>query len=235
MTYLSNPAVFCGPTTLRALPCRLEPMSKALSEYYEDKLSHTTGKGQERLEEILRAAQHLLAAEGYSGLTMRSVANSLGVSLSTVQHYFKNKDTLVQAVLTYVMDNYQAVVAELMNTLGSQSQLERFQVIVDMVIEEIRRPETYGILAEIYALANRLPFAARLMESVYARERKEVFKLIVGINPALSTAEYKLRAAMIVVQIHGLATQLVGPQSGLTRKQLEEAARQSFLRLATQA
>jgi len=196
----------------------------------------TTDKGQIRSQEILRTAQAILAAEGYAGLSMRGVATQLGISLSTVQHYYSNKEALVEALLTYVMDNYQAAVAQVMNAMSDKSQLERYKTIVDLILIEIRRPETFGVLAEIYALSNRLPFAARLVEGVYARERKEIFKLIYGLEPKISKTEYKLRAAMIVVQIHGLVSQLAQDNDpSLSRKQLEQAARQSFLMLATKA
>lgn len=196
----------------------------------------TTDKGQIRSQEILSTAQAILATEGYAGLSMRGVATQLGISLSTVQHYYSNKEALVEALLTYVMDNYQAAVAQVMNAMSDKSQLERFKTIVDLILIEIRRPETFGVLAEIYALSNRLPFAARLVEAVYARERKEIFKLIYGLEPKISKAEYKLRAAMIVVQIHGLVSQLAQDNDpSLSRKQLEQAARQSFLMLATKA
>lgn len=197
--------------------------------------THTiTDKGQTRTQEILKTAQYILASEGYAGLSMRGVANQLGISLSTVQHYYASKEALIEALLTYVMDNYQTAVAQVMNAMSDKSQLERFTTIVDLILIEIRRPETFGVLAEIYALSNRLPFAARLVEAVYARERKEIFKLIYGLEPRISKAEYKLRAAMIVVQIHGLVSQLAQDNDpSLSRKQLEQAARQSFLMLAT--
>ncbi|MCQ8896305.1 TetR/AcrR family transcriptional regulator [Limnobacter humi] len=209
--------------------------STALSDLAGKKTSGTTDKGLLRVQAILDAARQLLATEGYAGLTMRAVASEVGVSLSTVQHYFNNKEVLIQAVLTYVMDSYQAVVADLMNSLSQQSQFERFMVIMDMVLVETRRPETYGILTEICALANRLPFAGRLMETVFAREQKEIFRLIYGIEPTLTAQECKQRAAVMVALIHGLATQMVGKHgSALSRQQLEDAARQSFIRLATQ-
>lgn len=196
----------------------------------------TTDKGQIRSQEILRTAQAILANEGYAGLSMRGVATQLGISLSTVQHYYTNKEALVEALLSYVMDNYQAAVAQVMNAMSDKSQLERFKTIIDLILIEIRRPETFGVLAEIYALSNRLPFAARLVEAVYARERKEIFKLIYGLEPKISKAEYKLRAAMIVVQIHGLVSQLAQDNDpSLSRKQLEQAAKQSFLMLAIKA
>lgn len=200
-----------------------------------EKVVNITDKGMVRALEILKTAQAILAEEGYAGLSMRGVASQMGISLSTVQHYYKNKEALIEALLTYVMDNYQTVIGEVMTTLREKSQLERFKYIVDLILVEIRRPETFGLLAEIYALSNRLPFAAKLAEELYARERKQIFKLIYGLEPSLSIAECKLRAAMIVVQIHGLISQLASDKNpSLSRKQLEEAARQSFLRLATQ-
>ncbi len=196
----------------------------------------TADKGHIRSQELLRTAQAILASEGYAGLSMRGVATQLGISLSTVQHYYTNKEALVEALLIYVMDNYQAAVAQVMNAMSDKSQLERFKTIIDLILIEIRRPETFGVLAEIYALSNRLPFAARLVEAVYARERKEIFKLIYGLEPKISKAEYKLRAAMIVVQIHGLVSQLAQDNDpSLSRRQLEQAAKQSFLMLATKA
>ena len=37
-----------------------------------------------------------------------------------------------------------------------------------------------------------------------ARERKAIFKLIKGLNPAISDEEYMLRATLIVAQVEGL-------------------------------
>ncbi|HEX5486030.1 MAG TPA: hypothetical protein VFX23_08530, partial [Limnobacter sp.] len=71
------------------------------------------------------------------------------------------------------------------------------------------------------------------MQTVFERERKEVFKLINGLNPKISKEEYKRRAAMIVVQIHGLLAPLVADGGrGFSRTELEKAAREAFLMLA---
>lgn len=211
-------------------------MTRKPTTAQQEKTVQITDKGMVRALEILKTAQDILASEGYAGLSMRGVANQMGISLSTVQHYYKNKEALIEALLTYVMDNYQAVIGEITATMRERTQLEQFKYIVDLILVEIRRPETFGVLAEIYALSNRLPFAARLAEKLYARERKQIFKLIYGLEPSLGLAECKLRAAMIVVQIHGLISQLASDKNpSFSRKQLEEAARQSFLRLATQA
>lgn len=190
-------------------------------------------KGFERTQVILAVAQTLLAQQGYAGLSMRAVAQQVGISLGNLQHYYPSKEKLVEALLIHILDGFQLRVAEMTDRMQSASQFERFKALIDQVLIEIRQPDTYGLLAEINALANRLPFAAQLMQTVFERERKEVFKLINGLNPKISKEEYKRRAAMIVVQIHGLLAPLVPDGGrGFSRTELEKAAREAFSMLA---
>ncbi len=180
------------------------------------------------------AAQQLLVTEGYAGLSMRAIAARVGISLSTVQHYYKSKEALVEALLTYVLDDYQSRIAALGKSMKQDGPLARFTATLDMIFEDIKKPQTYGIFVETWALAQRMPFAAHLIEHVQARERKEIFKLIRDLEPRISAAEYKLRAAMIVVQINGLLLQLRADGDPVLNRRIEDMARRSFMKLATQ-
>jgi AcrR family transcriptional regulator len=48
---------------------------------------------------ILEAARDLLAEKGLQGLSMRTVAQRVGVSATAIYHYFENKDELVRRVV----------------------------------------------------------------------------------------------------------------------------------------
>ena len=48
---------------------------------------------------ILSTARRKLFAEGYSGLTLRSVAGECSIAVGTIYNYFKDKDTLVASVM----------------------------------------------------------------------------------------------------------------------------------------
>jgi AcrR family transcriptional regulator len=209
-------------------------MTTSIMESLSDKSSLTTGKGLVRAQEILLTAQALFVAEGYAGLSMRGVASRLNISLSTVQHYYKSKEALLEALLAYMLDGYQHLIAELAQSMTEKTPLERFVATMDMLMVEIKQPETYGVFTETWAMAQRMPFAAQLVEKIQLRERKEIFKLIYGLDNGLSAEECKLRAALIIVQLHGVMLHF--PREGdasMSRQHLEEAARQSFLRLAT--
>ncbi|ATQ75283.1 TetR family transcriptional regulator [Massilia violaceinigra] len=179
-------------------------MSSHLASALKNKASVTTEKGLGRAHDILRAARTLLAAEGYAGLSMRRVALEVGISLSNVQHYYQSKDALLEALLLYTMDLFQSKMDSISAAMTSASRLDQFLSTCDMFLDEITDPVTHAIFFEIWALASRNPFASSLMDTMMARERKAIFKLIRGLNPAIGDDEYRQRAILMVAQIEGL-------------------------------
>lgn len=183
-------------------------MRDTVIESLKKKDSGTTGKGMDRARDILDAARGLFAAEGYAGLSMRGVAAALGVSLSTVQHYYRDKDTLVEAVLLYQMDLYQAAVAGLTASLAGAGPEAHLRAALDLFLAEAQRPEVGGVFMEIWSLANRHPAAARVLEQVRRRERLQFMQLVQGVAPAVDEAELARRARLMIALIEGLTVQL---------------------------
>ena len=179
-------------------------MDMTLDGALKNKASSTTEKGLGRAQDILDAARSLLATEGYAGLSMRRVAQSAGMSLSNVQHYYASRDLLLEAVLLTTMDAFQARMDELGAAMRGRSQLDRFLSTVDMFLDELTDPVTHALFFEIWALASRNPFASSLMDKMLGRERKTVYNLIRGLNPALSDEETMQRAILVVAQVEGL-------------------------------
>lgn len=169
-----------------------------------NKPSSTTEKGMGRALDILHAGRTLLAADGYAGLSMRKVASEVGMSLSNVQHYYQSKDALLEALLLYTMELFQQKIDSISAAMTSASRLDRFLTTCDMFLEEITDPVTHAIFFELWALASRNAFASGLMDKMLARERKALFNLIRGLNPAIDDQEYMQRAILMVAQIEGL-------------------------------
>lgn len=169
-----------------------------------NKTSTTTEKGFGRATDILQVARRLLAADGYAGLTMRRVAQEAGMSLSNLQHYYGSKEQLLEALLLTTMDEFQAKMDRIAVAMAGRPQVERFLTTVDMFLDEITEPTMHAIFFEIWALASRHPFASSLMGKMMGRERKAVYGLIQGLNPAIDDAGCMERAVLIVAQIQGL-------------------------------
>lgn len=179
-------------------------MPSTLASSLKKKPSITTEKGLGRALDILQAARALLAAEGYAGLSMRRVAAQAGMSLSNVQHYYQSKDALLEALLLYTMELFQKKMDGIAAAMTSASRIDQFLSTCDMFLDEITDPVTHAIFFELWALASRNAFASQLMDTMLARERKAIFKLIRGLNPAISDEEYMQRAILMVAQIEGL-------------------------------
>lgn len=169
-----------------------------------NKTSTTTEKGLGRAADILQAARRLLAAEGYAGLSMRRVAQDAGMGLSNLQHYYGSKEQLLEALLLSTMDAFQAKMDRIAVAMADRPQVERFLTTVDMYLDEITEPTTHAVFFEIWALASRHPFASSLMGRMMGRERRAVYGLIHGLDPAIGEVETMERAVLIVAQIQGL-------------------------------
>lgn len=63
-------------------------------------------------ERILQGAARLFVAQGYRGLSMREIADEVGVSKPAIYHHFADKEQLFVAVLGDAVDHLAAVIAE---------------------------------------------------------------------------------------------------------------------------
>ncbi|MFZ6748729.1 TetR/AcrR family transcriptional regulator [Undibacterium sp. Ren11W] len=170
----------------------------------KSKTSVTTEKGLGRAQEILQAARLIFAAEGYAGLSMRRVASDVGISLSNVQHYYKSKDLLIEAMLQFTMNTFQSKLDAIAENMGGSTRIEQLDLTMQMFLDELSDPVTHGVFFEIWALAERNEFASALMGKMLARERKTIYKLIQGMSPDISDEQAMLRAILIVAQVEGL-------------------------------
>ncbi len=63
-------------------------------------------------ERILGAAQRLFVEQGYKGLSMREIAEAVGVSKPALYHYFTDKEALFLAILESYLDSMEVVVRD---------------------------------------------------------------------------------------------------------------------------
>ena len=75
---------------------------------------------------ILAAAQRVLVAKGFAGLTLRAIARESGENSAMVQYYFGNKEGLVKAMIDSAFRDDQEDAAAAMSTVTSHDRLPRF-------------------------------------------------------------------------------------------------------------
>jgi AcrR family transcriptional regulator len=60
-------------------------------------------------EQILLEAKHLFIEQGYHGLSMRQIAEAVGVSKAALYYHFRDKEELFLAILEIYLDEIEAI------------------------------------------------------------------------------------------------------------------------------
>lgn len=96
-----------------------------------------TSKGERTAERILDAAEALFAEQGYTGTTLRAVADRVGVRIPSLYNHFESKEALYAAVLERGIAPVIAVLSEYLEpeSLGSQDSGELVERVMQVLAE----------------------------------------------------------------------------------------------------
>ena len=168
------------------------------------KTSETTHKGMARAEAILDTARALFATQGYSRLSMRGVAARAGITLGTVQHYYRSREELFEAMLLHTLQDLQAQADRMAGAEAGATPARQFEEAMRYFTRVIRSPMGQGTFTELKALSLRAPFAAEVMERIFTRARKSIGRRIKALDPGVSSQDLNLRSALVLAQLMGL-------------------------------
>lgn len=134
---------------------------------------------------VLRAAKQTFVQVGGSGFSARAVAKEAGITLGAVQHFFPTTETLLAAVLEFVVNEYETAYEALFQKLPYNGEA-RLLGVVDILLASNWEPQTRQIFFGLYALACHNEYAAVLMDEMYDRHVQHLAALIGGARPNLS-------------------------------------------------
>lgn len=86
---------------------------------------------QERRTHIIESAIRIIASEGFAGLSVRTVADQAGCSRGLVEHYFKNKASLIIAANNWANETYMARVSQ---AVGEQKGLSALKIRLQQLL-----------------------------------------------------------------------------------------------------
>lgn len=159
-------------------------------------------RGQDGVEQILRAALTILVEQGFGAVTMRAIAKACDMKLGNVTYYFPTRDELVRALFDAVISSYEESFEAISHEEGASIDA-RFENIVRLILEDITTKKTTRFFTEIWALANHDAFVSERMDELYRRARVVLNELIAEINPALPEEERETVALFISASLEG--------------------------------
>ena len=135
-----------------------------------------------RREQICRAAATVIAREGFAGTTMRMVAEEAGVSTGMLNHYFANRQDLLQQALVFVSERAQARMRAAMD--GLPPGRERLAALLDSALEEGQEvSETWRVWVNAYGEAVRLADLRHTIDSRLASWYEMIDRALEGLVP----------------------------------------------------
>jgi AcrR family transcriptional regulator len=182
---------------------------------------------------ILRAATNELIENGYAQFSLRGVAAAAGMSLSTLQYHFKSFDELLAATMKCLFDSSLAGAEAAVNQPSRRAQ-DPLANLITYSLQQVKSPRLTVATTESWALAHRNTLARQTMQAGYERYLALFMAAIKPLNPQLSEAQLRSRAALIGAQIDGLLLYTFeGAPPLLDWEILERTCIESAIRLST--
>jgi AcrR family transcriptional regulator len=89
-------------------------------------------------QQILSTAKTLLIKHGYHGLSMRQIAEAVGVSKAALYYHFKDKEELLLAILVDYLEEIEAVIDEA-QAEGGDSRQQVFLLIKGVLSQPVEQ------------------------------------------------------------------------------------------------
>lgn len=131
-----------------------------------------------RREELIRTAVDLFSRYGYTGTSIRDIANTVGVSVSNIYHHFENKESLWLAILEYsIKDLPERLNAALESDLDPT---ERFRLLIKthLNVSRSHRKETRAFFIDEGQVSPKGSMQNRLIQTkildIYVRALEEM-------------------------------------------------------------
>ena len=145
-------------------------------------------------EQILVAARHCFAADGYAGTTLQAVARTAEVDTKLVRYYFTDKPTLFQACISFPPDVLQRLRGAVDVPLD-----QRGAAAVRAMLSAWAHPEVSLVLRTSLLIAGHEPAAMARVKAVYSAG------LIPAITAGLPEDEARRRGGVISAAMIGMA------------------------------
>jgi AcrR family transcriptional regulator len=117
-------------------------------------------------DNILRAAERVLATNGYAAFTTRAVAAAAGIKRGNLAYHYKTKNELLRAVITSMLAGYNRQIDAFFEESNSEST-GGFANLIAWDIRDSTSKYTSRLFRELWAMASHDPFIAKVLDNFY--------------------------------------------------------------------
>lgn len=145
-------------------------------------------KRQERQQQILQAVITILSRDGAEKLSMRSASRAAGLSLSNLQYYYRDKDSLLIAAAAHYFESCKEEMTrelQLLQAENNTSIVVFLHQLLDMLLVDTQSDTQIVMFQEIRALSSRNKELEKAVEQYYKNYCAWLMELIASFadNP----------------------------------------------------
>lgn len=185
-------------------------------------------RGQDGIEQILRAALKLLIEHGASALTLRRIAAECGLKAGNLAYYYRTKEDLIRELLSAIIGGYMDAFDAIAHDVNASPE-DRLGRIHMLILTDITTKKTTRVFPELWAMSNHSAFVHDRVDEMYRQVRGVMEPLIAQIRPDLKLAEVAALALFMSASMEGM-TMFAGFEKRYRAlmPQLQHLAIQSF-------
>lgn len=126
--------------------------------------------------DILRLAIPLFAQAGFTGVSMRKVANAVGITPAALYHHFKDKDQLYMETMRYAFADKVVAVGALLK--APADTLERLEMLIRWLAETLYAETDFRKLLQWVLLDADRQRTVTLVQTTF----EELFAILQNLN-----------------------------------------------------
>ena len=153
-------------------------------------------------DQIIQSAIEILTHEGAPGLSMRKVAERSNMSLGNLQYHFKTKETLLEALLEFFLNECRRQSSEFFAELTGSPE-EKLKHLMRYGLENQQFAEWSGIFKELWAMAERNAPIKRNLGRYYREYFKAIVELLRSVSPKPDELKLHKAAAVLLTFLEG--------------------------------
>ncbi len=116
-------------------------------------------------DKILDAAENLFAQKGYSGASVKNIADQAGVTGAMIHYFFKSKEALYNAVLERVANELYEMGMHIIST--QKPALERLELYIDSFYDYAEKHPNFACLTRMAVGAGDCVNTGRIIEEKF--------------------------------------------------------------------
>ncbi len=166
-------------------------------------------------KEILTVAIPLFARSGYSGASMRTIAQKVGVSAAALYHHFQDKQTLYLAAMTQVFSDKADSLEKILS--GRTSPEQRLAQFITRLCELVQQDKNFSMLIQREMMDGDESRLKLLASEVYYTLFEGVTELCQELGPKHDP--YLLAISIIGIVMYHFQTTAIRPYLPYSKEQ----------------